>query len=131
MGRTECIGDSCNFGTLLNENGKLEENWVRGALLSIERNPSSAVDLEEVFSLFDADCDGKLNVEEVSNVFDIFGNPLGEKSNTFFADCDRDDDGKITFNEFIEQYKISGGDVADEEVQGLKGVFSFQNEMML
>merc|ERR1711871_1035718 len=42
--RTECTG-SKDFGTLLNSDGKLQENWVRAALLSIDRDSSSLADL--------------------------------------------------------------------------------------
>ena len=53
--RTELMAgdDKTNFGSLLNSDGKLGENWVRGALLSIERDATSETDLREVFSLWD------------------------------------------------------------------------------
>merc|ERR1712031_90343 len=56
------------FGSLLNEEGKLGANWVRGALLSVERDPNSRVDLQEMFDLLDTKGDGKLSPEVISEL---------------------------------------------------------------
>ena len=130
MIRTECIGDSCNFGTLLNDEGKLGNNWVRGALLSIERNPSAFSDVREVFYLFDTNIDGMLNAEESAEVFANMGVTVtDEEAQAYFAAADEDGDGLITFRQFLAQYKNSGQEVVDDESDGLKAIFSFQNVM--
>jgi len=123
--RTECTGDSCDFGTLLNSEGKLGKNWIRGALLSIERDPSDPADIQEVFSLFDDDVDGKLNAEEVDEVFNVLETPLSkEEQKKTFAAADKDNSGFITFDNFFDAYKAAGVKVVESD-DGLKAVFGF------
>jgi len=126
--RTECIGETCDFGTLLDENGKLGKNWVRGALLSIERDHTEPADVQEVFVLFDTDLDGKLSEEEIEEVFKVLGCPLSEEAQKAIYAKAKDADGLVELNKFEAEYAAS-----DIEMQssgdGLKGVFSFANVM--
>ena len=127
--RLECIGETCNFGTLLNEEGKLGQNWVRGALLSIERDPNSFSDIRETFYLFDTNIDGMLNYDESSQIYSIMGIELSkDEERKYFAAADEDGDGQITFRQFLAQYKAHGTEVAEEDA-ALKGMFNFQNMM--
>ena len=129
--RTECVGDQCKqFGTLLNEEGKLGKNWVRGALLSIERDPTDAADVEEVFILFDDDLDGKLNKEQVEEVFMVLEAQVSQDAQeAAFAAADKDGDGLVAFDEFFAAYKATGIEVADSR-DNLKTVFGFGNALM-
>ena len=127
--RTECVGDQCKqFGTLLNEEGKLGKNWVRGALLSIERDATDPSDISECFALFDVDGDGKLNGVEIAELMDKLGPELDAAQRTkVFSDADKDGDKLITLDEFMEAYKASGQTLI--ESVGFKGTFEFQNLM--
>jgi myo-inositol 2-dehydrogenase/D-chiro-inositol 1-dehydrogenase len=123
--RQECKVD---FGTLLNEEGKLGKNWVRGALLSIERDATDPSDISECFALFDVDGDGKLNDVEIAELMDKLGPELDAAQRTkVFSDADKDGDKLITLDEFMEAYKASGQTLI--ESVSFKGTFEFQNLM--
>ena len=99
-------------------------------MLSIERNPSAFSDVREVFYLFDTNIDGMLNAEESAEVFANMGVTVtDEEAQAYFAAADEDGDGLITFRQFLAQYKKSGQEVVDDESDGLKAIFSFQNVM--
>ena len=120
--RTECIGDTCNFGTLLNADGKLQENWVRGALLSIERDASSITDLQEVFVLFDVNNDGKLDRLEILELLEKVESDVGAD------DIMKGGKEEVDFDEFLAAYKAAGATV-DEAEGSVKGMYTFQNMM--
>jgi len=148
--RSECTSD--NFGTLLNSEGKLQENWVRGALLSIERDASSITDLQEVFAIYDTDNDGKLNKLEVQEllekvVSDVNVDQIWKASERVLEECVVDaesaaelaactdgpdvtqsNEATIDFDEFLSAYKASGAKV-DESEGSVQGMYTFQNIM--
>jgi len=150
--RNECTGDTCNFGTLLNSEGKLQENWVRGALLSIERDASSITDLQEVFAIYDTDNDGTLNKLEVQELLekvesDVTVDQIWKASERVLEECVVDAENAaelaacmdgpdvtpsngatIDFDEFLSAYKASGATV-DESEGSVKGMYTFQNIM--
>jgi len=123
---TECIGETCDFGTLLDENGKLGKNWVRGALLSIERDHTEPADVQEVFVLFDTDLDGKLSEEEIEEVFKVLGCPLSEEAQKAIYAKAKDADGLVELQKFETEYAAS--EIEMQSVgDGLKGIFEFGN----
>ena len=124
--REECIGDTCTFGTLLDEDGKLGKNWVRGALLSIERDPTDLADVEEVFVLFDIDMDGSLTEEEVDEVFEVLGTSISTDDKAKIYDAAKDKNGLVSQEKFISEYcKKVDMKPTDEE----RTVFEFSNVM--
>ena len=124
--REECIGDTCTFGTLLDDNGKLGKNWVRGALLSIERDQTDLADVEEVFVLFDIDMDGNLNEEEVDEVFEVLRTNISKDDKAKIYDAAKDKNGLVSKEKFISEYcKKVDMQPTDEE----RTVFEFSNVM--
>jgi len=120
----KCNGDACNFGSLLDENGKLGNNWVRAALLSVERSPNSRFDLEELFDLMDTKGEGTLKAGVVEDMI----NELGAKVDAKKVYQDATDvvatPEEITFDQFITAWQKNGFDLTEED-DSLKAKFKF------
>jgi len=114
-----------DFGSLLNEDGKLKSNWIRGALLSIEYDPNSRTDLQELWSIIDKDSTGMLSEEQISELISKTGSDV-DATGLCKQVCS-DYDGcatEISFEQFIEGWKKAGYDVGEQD-KGLKGSFNF------
>merc|ERR1711924_8331 len=67
------------------------------------------IPLKEVFAKFDVDNDGVITAQ---NLRAILGEEYNDmRAEDLIAECDRDKDGKITFNDFMEY--LSGAVAAD------------------
>jgi len=111
-------GEFGDFGSLLDSEGKLKGNWVRAALLSIDRDPNSQSDLKEVWSLLDVegtDAFDKLKVAEVLQKFGRASSVTVDVDDFFPADA-----SSMCFDEFLAGWKELGYEPKQE---GLKKDF--------
>lgn len=114
-----------DFGSLLDEEGKLKSNWIRGALLSIEYDPNSLVDLQELWSIIDKDNTGTLAEQQIAELISKTGSEADAAA--LCKQVCEDYDGcatEITFDQFISGWKKAGYDVGEQD-KGLKGSFNF------
>jgi len=122
----KCNGDSCNFASLLDKDGKLGNNWVRAALLSVERSPNSRFDLEELFDLLDTHGEGTLKAHEVEDMIRELN--ADDKVDAKKVYQDATDvvtvPDEITFEQFITSWQKNGFDLTEED-DSLKKKFTF------
>ena len=65
-------------------------------------------DLRENFQKFDTNGDGDIDVVELAKILDIVGEAYDHNSlNNMISTADKDGDGKMSFEEFIELVKHS------------------------
>jgi len=116
--RREKLAD---FGELLNEDGKLKKNWVRGVMLTVERDPMNLLDIEEVWNIFASDGkneDGKLDQKPLKQAIALF--KVDVKVEDIMGGKER-----ITYEEFVTAWKDVAGFDATAQDQGLKGLYQF------
>jgi Ca2+-binding EF-hand superfamily protein len=122
-----CNGDSCNFGSLLNSEGKLGNNWVRAALLSVERSANSRFDLEELFDLLDTKGEGTLKADVVEDLINELGDAAAKVDpKKIYEDAAevRATTNEISFEQFIAAWEKNGFNLTDND-ESLKKKFSF------
>lgn len=111
-------GSPSAFGSLLNSEGKLGSNWIRGALLSIERDPNSRGDLKEIFELLDTKGEGALSLEVVEELITDLKLQKSVDAKAVYDDAssivNRPD--AITFDQFIGAWEKAGFDVQEDDV---------------
>ena len=120
-------------------NSKGANSWVKQALRGINRDPTSESDLREVFFLFDLDGDYEVNLAEVTEIIKLLGDnsadgalmcngqacsPTAIRDMFVLAQRDRDLDGTITFDDFLEMWRKAGNEVKGKR-EGPVGAFKF------
>jgi hypothetical protein len=114
-----------DYGSLLDDEGKLGANWVRGALLSVEREANSLVDLKELFGLLDTEGKGKLKLPVIQELIqDLKVDTPVDPSKVFEAAAQITTES-ITFEQFITAWKQEGFDVDESETT--KGQYKLNN----
>jgi Ca2+-binding EF-hand superfamily protein len=74
------------------------------ALEQIPERPEK--ELAEAFRIFDKNCDGYLDFDEIKAVLDVCGEKFEEwEIKTFIAEGDKNDDGKMDYEEWIDIMK--------------------------
>jgi troponin C len=74
------------------------------ALEQIPERPEK--ELAEAFRIFDKNCDGYLDFDEIKAVLDTVGEKFEEwEIKTFIAEGDKNDDGKMDYEEWIDIMK--------------------------
>jgi len=77
---------------------------------------SMKLELKEAFKKFDTNNDGNLSPEELEVAIDDFGIGLSKlQMKVLIRDLDRDSDGMVDYNEFIERFSSRGREVNSEE----------------
>ena len=113
------FGTSSNFGALLDaESGKLSNNWVRAAMLCIDRDANSYVDIEEAFYMLAAD-DGKtIGKEGLVQLVDTMTN-CDKTAEEIFGDA-----SELTFDGLLRKWRAAGFTL-EEKKGDEKGRFQF------
>ena len=73
--------------------------------------------LERVFNSFDTDVNGNLSEKEVKAAFTSQGIQMDDKSLKDFITSDTNQDGKITFDEFLKMYQFQLEGPSDRELK--------------
>lgn len=74
------------------------------ALQQIPERPEK--ELAEAFRVFDKNCDGYLDFDEIKVILDAYGEKFEEwEIKTFIAEGDKNDDGKMDYEEWIDIMK--------------------------
>ena len=103
--------------------------------LSTVKAESLVAFFQEAFSLFDADHDGEITVGELRRVMRNHGlNPTEDELADMIRNVDKNSNGAIDFNEFIEMMlrkdaKVSGGRKARENSKKKLIVFLVVSEI--
>ena len=64
-------------------------------------------EIRETFAMFDADGSGSITINEIKNIYNALGHEFTEKEiKNMMNDIDINQDGYITFHEFLSLYKI-------------------------
>merc|ERR1711865_1099726 len=100
--------------------GKLGNNWVRAALLSVERSPNSR------FDLLDTHGEGTLKAHEVEDMIRELGADDQVDSKKVYQDATDviTVPDEITFEQFITSWQKNGFDLTEED-DSLKKKFTF------
>uniref|UniRef100_A0A7S3NGR9 EF-hand domain-containing protein n=1 Tax=Euplotes harpa TaxID=151035 RepID=A0A7S3NGR9_9SPIT len=80
-------------------------------------------ELKEAFSLFDKDGDGTITIDELSIVMKSIGqNSSKEAVKEMIGDIDSDDDGEVSFEEFMKLMarKMKEGETDEELIEAFK-----------
>ena len=82
-----------------------------------EARESMNLELKEAFKKFDTNNDGNLSTEELEAAIEEFGIGLSKlQMKVLMRDIDKDTDGKIDYNEFVDRFSsLSSTDVSEEE----------------
>ncbi|HJM45222.1 MAG TPA: EF-hand domain-containing protein, partial [Candidatus Poseidoniaceae archaeon] len=83
-----------------------------------EARKSMNLELKEAFKKFDKNNDGNLSTEELEAAIDAFGIGLSKlQMKVLMRDIDKDSDGKIDYNEFVDRFssKIRSKESTEEE----------------
>jgi len=112
-------GSPSTFGSLLNSEGKLGSNWIRGALLSIERDPNSRGDLKEIFELLDTKGEGSLSFEVIQELISVLKLQKAVDPKTVYNEAasivNRPD--AITFDQFVGAWEKAGFKMDENEME--------------
>ena len=80
-----------------------------------EQNMSKA-DLKEVFKTIDEDNNGIISIEEFIEFFKMHGKRISmEQTQRFILPIDTDQDGQVSFTEFVKNYRAGAFDKEDIE----------------
>jgi calmodulin len=77
----------------------------------------------EVFDLFDKDKDGSITTKELGDVMRALGaNPTNAELQEMIAEVDKDNSGKIEFNEFLDLFarKMKDPDTEEDLIEAFK-----------
>jgi calmodulin len=77
----------------------------------------------EVFDLFDKDKDGSITTKELGDVMRALGaNPTNTELQEMIAEVDKDNSGKIEFNEFLDLFarKMKDPDTEEDLIEAFK-----------
>jgi len=104
--------EGSEVSSLLNEIERLKRKALsRGVNLTSPQEDVPAEDvtmLKQIFSLADQSGDGFLEMEEISNLHYVLGEPLSEaEAVTAFKAMDRTGAGRISFDDFIAWYTLA------------------------
>merc|ERR1719201_1985720 len=119
----EKAGKFGDYGSLLDKDGKLGANWVRGALLSVDRDPNSMVDLQEIFKLLDTKGDGTLPANAVEELVEGLHLEKTVDAKEIYTTAAQVTAKEITFEQFIEAWEKEGFSMKDSD--SLKGSYNF------
>ncbi|KAK7305713.1 hypothetical protein VNO77_43623 [Canavalia gladiata] len=76
-------------------------------------NPRDVADRERIFSIFDANGDGKISASELGESLKTLGSVTAEEVQRMMAEIDTDGDGYISYEEFTEFARANRGLVRD------------------
>ena len=81
-----------------------------------EARESMNLELKEAFKKFDTNNDGNLSTEELEAAIEEFGIGLSKlQMKVLMRDIDKDSDGKIDYNEFIDRFSSINSNEGTEE----------------
>merc|ERR1711865_930395 len=111
------FGEIIREEMLRNAEGKLGNNWVRAALLSVERSPNSRFDLEELFDLLDTHGEGTLKADVVADLIAELGQESKVDAKKVYQDATDvvTVPDEITFEQFITSWEKNGFDLTEED----------------
>ena len=81
-------------------------------------------DMYKAFQYLDLDRSGRLNKKELSRAMDMWNIPINDEGlDLILGECDQDNDGGISYEEFVD--KLARGTVANAAM-GKRGMQSFE-----
>ncbi|XP_077987328.1 uncharacterized protein LOC144441933 [Glandiceps talaboti] len=87
-------------------NGTIEFSEFSAKMSKIMKVPSTEEDIREAFRVFDVDGNGYITLDELRHVMAILGQGLTDQDiDEKIGKCDTNDDGKLSYEEFVKFWK--------------------------